>query len=330
MTQKSFALISLACSFVTCKAQQEVCFSIEGNPFEQEDAFSEFTHYIDVLGCFHVLAESGVSDSKLLHVAAVAAELLDQDEDGQVDDPSIEEALSTGQALMPILNFEGSDAEEELFESYDGSGIAAVLYNEEIDPEQPGHWGADATVEEVLHTINHVGHAMVYPEAFSLQPNSSLLSEAMDVARGGQFMSVPDAYPEEAWYHYDDWTCDYECMAIEYLYWSIVTQMGILNDAITAQGISNEWELPSPEALESTDVLMHALINDATYMLPLVAPDGNYCPTSAGASDGFGVERSVVKVLNLLGQEVNGLEKGMKLHVFDDGTVEKVLSNDQN
>ena len=52
----------------------------------------------------------------------------------------------------------------------------------------------------------------------------------MDVARGGQFIQHPGNYPPEAWYHYDDYTCDYECMAVEYLYWCIVTDMGILSD----------------------------------------------------------------------------------------------------
>ena len=105
--------------------------------------------------------------------------------------------------------YEGSNAEDALIEYYEGDGISAVLYNFEIDPNQPGHWGDDASVEEILHTINHVGHTNVYPNAFGLSPNSSLLSEAMDVARGGQFINFPGSYTEEAWSHYDDYTCDY-------------------------------------------------------------------------------------------------------------------------
>ena len=320
--------IVVACTGILtgCDAQNEVCFIIEENPFIQDPAFSEFTQYINVLGCFHVVAESEITDSKLLHVAAVAAELLDQDEDGVVDDAMLETALIQGQALMPVLNFEGSDAEETLFEFYEGDGIGAVLYNGEIDPNEPGYWGSDATVEEVLHTINHVGHVSIYPEAFSLEPNSSLLSEAMDVARGGQFLYLPDVYPEEAWYHYDDETCDYECMAIEYLYWAIVTEMGILNDAMTAEGIADEWELPSPELLESTDFLVHALINNPVYMIPLVAPDGSYCPEVNHVVDVHGTYPKLIQVLNLLGQEVKSSEHGVHLHVFDDCTVKKVIS----
>ncbi len=320
-----FAMVCAAC-FSGCNAQNEVCFSIEQNPFVQEPAFSEFTKYINVLGCFHVVAEPGINDLKVLHVAAVAAELLDQNEDGVVDDPMLEASLIQGQALMPVLSFEGSDAEQNLFDFYEGDGISAVLYSGEIDPNEPGYWGSDATVEEVLHTINHVGHVVIYPDAFSLAPNSSLLSAAMDVARGGQFIVIPDDYPEEAWYHYDDETCDYECMAIEYLYWAIVTEMGILNDPMTAEGIADEWELSSPDLLESTDYLIHALINDPAYMIPLVAPDGNYCPEAVHAVDLQGTDPELIQVLNLLGQQVEGDFEGIRLQIFDDGSVRKVIS----
>ena len=54
--------------------------------------------------------------------------------------------------------------------------------------------GYDATVEEVLHTINTCGHVDAYPQLYSLEPNSSYLTSAMDIARGGQWINLPDAY----------------------------------------------------------------------------------------------------------------------------------------
>ena len=265
-------------------AQNTVCFTIDPNPVNGI-AFSGFTKYVDVLGCFFIVAESTIPDAKVLHAAAVAAELLDNNEDGIVDDPLIESQLQNEQAFMPIFSSEGSNAENLLFNNYNGNGASAVLYKNEMDPSQTGHWGDDATVEEVIHTINHVGHTNIYPNAFSMQPNSSLMSDAMDVARGGQFMTIPNPYPASAWYHYDDWTCDYECMMIEYMYWAIVSYMGILDDAQTAQGIANEWEPYNATLLQSTDILMYALITDTQYKLPLLAPDGNYCPNATNMSE---------------------------------------------
>ncbi|MFT5184143.1 MAG: hypothetical protein ACI84C_001271 [Flavobacteriales bacterium] len=258
-------------------AQNQVCLMIEANPFPNDPALSVFTKYVDVYGC-GIYAEEGVSDEKTLHAAAVWAELIDNDEDGQVDDQPLLDALLDNTALIPIFEADENAAMNTFFDNYNGTGVSAILWQQEIDPSQTGHWGDDATVEEILHTINSVGHTNIYPDAFTYSPNSSLLTTAMDIARGGQFTSIPNSYPDEAWYHYDDGTCDYECMATEYLYWMIVSNMGILDDMQTCQGIANEWEPCSPELLESTDILGHGLITNPIYKLPLMAPDGNYCP----------------------------------------------------
>ena len=277
---KYSAIAFLLLSIQVIPAQNTVCFDITANPNANSTAFSSFTKYIHVLDCFSIYAESSIPDEKVLHVASVAAELLDNDEDGAVDDPLLKAELASNNALIPIFAYDGSPAMDNFFDHYDGEGAAAVLWRNEIDPNNPGYWGADATVEEVVHVINAIGHTNIYPSAFSVEPNSSLLTTAMDVARGGQFIQHPNNYPPEAWYHYDDYTCDYECMAIEYLYWCIVTNMGILADAATCMGIANEWEPCTPALFEQTDTLMYSLITDSTYLIPQLAPDGNYCAVS--------------------------------------------------
>ena len=265
---------------ILISAQNEVCFQIEDNPFPHHPAFGVFSKYVNVLDCINIYAESNISDEKVLHVASVAAELLDNNEDGIIDDPLIESSLVELNTVMPIFQSENGNAIDTFFDNFDDACTGAVLFKNEIDPNQPGHWGDDATVEEVLHTINACGHVEVYPSLYALEPNSSNLSDAMDMARGGQFINLPDPYPEEAWYHYDDSTCDYGCMAMEYLYWGIVTNMDILSDSQTCFGIANEWEPCTPELFESTDTLMFNLITDAVNMIPQLAPDGNYCPSN--------------------------------------------------
>jgi len=304
--------------------QNNVCFDIEENPTPNHSALGVFSKYVNVLDCFSIYAESSISDENVLHAAAVAAELLDNNEDGIVDDPLIESQLISENALMPIFYQDGNSAMNTFFNNYNGDGVSAVLWNNEIDPSQPGHWGDDASVEEIIHTINHVGHTHVYPAAFDLQPNSSLMSAAMDVARGGQFLSVPNNYPSSAWYHYDDWTCDYECMAIEYMYWAIVSYMGILDDPQTAAGIANEWEPYNVALLQSMDTLMYALITDPQYSLPLLAPDGNYCPGNTSV-----VEENLPESISLVSVYPNPFnstttiwfsvetQHAASLHIFD-------------
>jgi len=322
--QKLFTLLFLL-PFLTT-AQNTVCLLIEPNPNPNDVALAPFTKYVDVLGCFSIYAESTISDAKVLHAAAVAAELLDNNEDGIVDDPLIEAQLISENALMPLFLQDGNTAMDIFENHYNGDGVSAVLFNNEIDPTQTGHWGDDATVEEIIHTINHVGHTNVYPSAFSMGPNSSLMSTAMDAARGGQLLSPPWTYPSSAWYHYDDWTCDYECMMIEYMYWAIVSYMGILDDSQTAAGIANEWEPYNATLLQSMDVLMYTLITDAQYKLPQLAPDGNYCPNTSSVSEII-TNRKVIRVTDLLGRRMQKLPKNQPLfYIYDDGTVEKIIT----
>ena len=305
-------------------AQNTVCFTIDPNPNTNDPSLAPFTKYVDVLGCFSIYAESTISDAKVLHAAAVAAELLDNNEDGIVDDPAIEIQLTSENALMPIFSSEGSSAENAFFNNYNGDGVSAVLYKNEIDPTQTGHWGDDATVEEIMHTINHVGHTNVYPSAFSMQANSSLMSTAMDDARGGQFMTIPNPYPASAWYHYDDWTCDYECMMIEYMYWALVSNMGILDDAQTASGIANEWEAYNATLLQSMDTLMYSLISDTQYKLPQLAPDGNYCPNVTSISE-INTERKLIKIIDVLGRETKEIKNQTLFYLYNNGRVEKEI-----
>jgi len=275
--------ISIVFIPISLFSQNDVCFELEENPYPNHPAFGIFSKYVNVLGCIHIYAESNISDEKVLHVASVAAELLDNNEDGTVDDLLIEASLTELNTIMPVFQSENGNSIDTFFDNLGDDGCTgAVLFRNEIDPNQPGYWGSDATVEEVLHTINSCGHVEVYPSLYALEPNSSYLTGAMDIARGGQFITMPNSYPDEAWYHYDDWTCEYDCMAMEYLYWCIVTYMGILSDAQTCAGISNEWEPCTPELFEATDTLMFNLVNDTENMLPQLAPDGNYCPANVG------------------------------------------------
>ena len=305
-----FILTSIAYS------DNEVCFEVTANPYPNVQALSCFTKYINVLGCFEIFAESSIQDDKVLHAAAIAAELLDNNEDGIVDDQEIYHRLQLRGALMPIFSYDGNPCMDNFEQYYNGSGVSAVLYRNEIDPSNPGQWGDDASVEEILHTINHVGHVSLYPNFFNILPNSSIMSEAMDIARGGQFLSVPSSYPDQAWYHYDDWTCDYECMAIEYMYWAIVSNMGILDDPQTCSGIYNEWELCTQDLFSTTDITMYNLITDPQHKIPQLPPDGNYCPFTGvlgdiNTDDSIDILDVVLVVGIILGQEELSLSADM-------------------
>ena len=159
--KKILFIILIPLSFL---GQNIVCFDIEDNPNPSIDALALFSKYINVLDCIHIYAEQSISDEKILHAAAIAAELLDNNEDGVVDDENVKTALMNTYTVMPLFSYKGSNAEEILFDNFDdlidnnNFCAGAVLYNNEIDSSSPGFWGNDASVEELLHTINTCSH----------------------------------------------------------------------------------------------------------------------------------------------------------------------------
>ncbi|MEC8678722.1 MAG: hypothetical protein VXX85_07700 [Candidatus Margulisiibacteriota bacterium] len=143
--------------------------------------------------------------------------------------------------------------------------------------------GFDATLEEVLHLISQNGFAYAYPETFG-EFSGSTIATYMDVARGGFFETVPDSYPDDAWYHYDDTSCEYACQITEYFYWALTSILGAQNytDGIASRydEISDEWELNTVQKMQDRDPNMYDLMSSSDYLLPSILPSGNYTQSS--------------------------------------------------
>ena len=211
-----------------------------------------------------------VSEEKLLHAATMMAEYLDNDEDGAADDSSVVQSMVENNAALVMFPTADDLESSGIFES----PWIDQIWGQDLSEDEtavPGRF--DATLEEVLHLINTAGHAQVYPDRLGMEGTTEL-TEAMDLARGGHFTSVPESYPQEAWYHYDDSTCDYNCMATEYLYWGLTSLLGAQSDRCNE--IAVEWELCTPEAFEAGDPSLYALLTDPALKLPTVLPDGLY------------------------------------------------------
>ena len=89
MILKRYVVVGFIIVSSVISAQNQVCLSIEDNPQPDDPALGLLNKYVNVLDCIHVYAAYSVSDEKVLHVASIAAELLDNDEDGVVDDQNI-------------------------------------------------------------------------------------------------------------------------------------------------------------------------------------------------------------------------------------------------
>jgi hypothetical protein len=235
-----------------------------------------FDKHVDVFGV-HVFAKGDVDDDKILHCAHVLAQYLDNDENGVADDPDVVDKMVNEHGGSGMIVFAREADVEAIFDTDLPDRMwLQDLYATEILPggSEPGG-SFDATLEEVLHLVTFAGWHVTYPDIFGLSLDTEL-SLAMDTARGGRFSSVPSSYPDEAWYHYDDRTCDYYCMMVEYIYWGMTSWLGAQDYAGRCDDIDREWELCSPEAFEAGDPTLHALITDPAYPMPSRIPDGAY------------------------------------------------------
>ncbi|MEL6672428.1 MAG: hypothetical protein AAFR61_09555 [Bacteroidota bacterium] len=243
-------------------------FTIVAN---EDRILKKYNRKVVVFG-IDIYAVPDVEDAKLLHAANVMAQYLDNDEDGTVDDQLVLDKMLENKAYLVMWS-----KERDLRNSFVNGREGQDLGNDETNPAyvSGGKLGRfDASLEEVLHIINHAGHSKAYPQAFG-QNQGSLLAEAMDIARGGQFMSIPDPYPAEAWYTYDDATCDYaSCQTIEYLYWALTSMLGAQENRLAE--IQQEWKLNTLDKVRDQDTAIYQLLSDPQFKMPTVLPDGSY------------------------------------------------------
>ncbi len=241
-----------------------------------------FSKQVDVFG-IQVLATTDTPDDKVQHAANVMAQYLDNDADGVPDNPRVIQSMLKNKATLVM--FATARDSERAMEDLDrnrtdqlDSMILQDLYGEETRPGGASRGEFDVSYEEVLHLITHAGYAFAYPQVFGERPGTKL-ADAMDKARGGRFLKIPDEYPKTAWYTYFDETCDYGCQATEYIYWGLTSLLGAQDIPGRADDISDEWRLNTPDAFKKGDPLLYELLTDQRYAMPTRLPDGRYRPT---------------------------------------------------
>ena len=231
-----------------------------------------FSKHLDIWGT-KIIATPETPDEKVLHAAIILAEYLDNDEDGIPDDHHVVSALAENKSMITMaateLDFEIILDTIDGFEIFDKGFTVQDLYGDETAPEN----GFDASLEEVHHLILNYGWGEVYPEQLR-QEEGSAIADAMDIARGGHFDRTPSQYPDGAWFTYNDWTCEYDCMVTEYTYWAHTSLLGGQVDRFDE--ISDEWRANTPELMRSVDEYATSILQDPQLKLPTSLPDGDY------------------------------------------------------
>ncbi len=268
MATSKLLFTALAAILAAKTAGNGPVLTVETNADIGFEAFNRKVTVFDI----SIYAAPGVVDEKLLHAANILAQYLDNNEDGTADNQLVVQEMKRNHSFMVMWKNE-SDLDAFIPPA---DSIGQDLGSDETIPEwhNNGHTGRfDAAVEEVWHLVSHAGYAEAYPAIFG-ENLSTQLTGAMDWARGGMFIDVPDQYPEEAWFTYYDETCDYECMAAEYFYWALSSLLGAQVNRFDE--IGDEWQLYTPMLVENRDRAAYNILTDSRYKLPTVLPDGTY------------------------------------------------------
>lgn len=239
-----------------------------------------------------VVATKGVPDHKVLRVANVLAEFLDNDADGKPDNPKVVEEMQRHGSTM-IMFKDGDELDKSGFDDIPGydtqdvegdetgknssrSLLARVMTAHQVGKElackNRPDLICDAPLEEVFHLVTDTGYAYAYPKEFATKPGS-VLAITMDslIADCGYAGDSPLGrhsffrYPKcRGVYHYSDDTCDYGCLMTEYFHHFIASingeypwgRNGMCGDEHQR---ASEWELcadaPDGNLTQSREVL---------------------------------------------------------------------------
>ena len=267
------AMVLVAC-LVLPAAAYGAAFDVARNPGGRHAPFAGLEKYVDVFD-LSIYATATTPDDKVLHVAGVLAQYLDNDADGHPDNPAVHRELLSRSASLVMFATENEARSHPIWDVLPDDVATQDLYGEETRPDGAAEGRFDASLEEVLHLITQHGYANAYPDVFGERPGTRV-ADAMDKARGGRFIDVPEAYPADAWYSGDDETCDYGCQVTEYMYWAITSLLGGQDFDGRADEIAVEWRLPTPAAVREGDRDVYRILSDPKYRFPRKLPDGDY------------------------------------------------------
>jgi len=151
------------------------------------------------------LATSEVTDAKLLHAANITAELIDNNEDGTADNPTVLKALVDNSTFVKMYNLQSGNSVTIDTDVLDDAGVSkntSLGAYETVDNYADGE-SHDASIEEIFHLITQYGYSVAYPTVFEESNTStSAMALAMDTARGGRQLTTTDG----AWV-YNNTTC---------------------------------------------------------------------------------------------------------------------------
>ncbi len=200
-----------------------------------------------IFGHMLICAKDNISHEKLAHAAQVAAEWLDNDLDGQIDEPGLINSMKKSKPLLIMSQYEFTQQEIYKLESSFDDYLGQDLYGEET---KPGGYIRDATQEEVLHLVVNSAWSVLYPEIFGQETSSKVYKEWEKAERKG-------------YYSYGDPTCDNICKSSEFFYLSTAAYLHAKSELQ-----SDEMRIKSKQELQEKLPQTFNIIESERYNYP--------------------------------------------------------------
>ncbi|MEM7032583.1 MAG: hypothetical protein AAF629_23725 [Chloroflexota bacterium] len=223
----------------------------------QSAVFDKSAFVFDV---FLICGTRDVSAEKLSHAAQVAAEWLDNDEDGQVDEPQLLETLRASKPMV-IMSANGVPITVlprilPTLSDYKTQDLWAF-------ETAPAGDNRDASQEEIHHLIMNAGWQTLFPATFSeTASDNSTLYQAWKFADDNEY------------YVYNDPTCNASCKVTEFVYLATAAYM---ESGAEKDLASDEMRLKSRAALQEKIPSMIDIFEADSYVYPTHHwPDGQY------------------------------------------------------
>ena len=200
-----------------------------------------------------------VPDEKLVHAANVAAEWLDNEGDGVIDEPALGIALKESKSLV-VMSFDGfsSAAALKIFPAAMAGGYTLQDLSAE---ETNNSTRRDASQEEIHHIIMNGGWMNVFPKVFSDQADD-----------GSDLYAIWKFADDNGHYSYGDPTCDDSCKTVEFFYLATAAYLGSMADLF-----SDEMMLKDRPAMQKHIPEIMDIFESSDYSYPTNHwPSGTY------------------------------------------------------
>ena len=206
-----------------------------------------------------ICGTKSVPDDKLSHAAQVAAQWLDNDQNGRADEARLLATLRDNRPVL-VMSARGfrSRAIDKIMDRLD-QRIGQDLAADETAPARRDE--RDASQEEIHHLIVNAGWMPLAPQLFSDR-------RAM---RSALYAAWQEAERKRL-YDYDDRTCDDSCKVVEFFYLATAAYLGSAIDVA-----HDELRVKTRTDLKQKLPQVTAVIETKDYAYPRqMWPDGRY------------------------------------------------------